>query len=458
MRYVPYDRQITDEVLRDLKLKSFDDLFSTIPSSVCFDAIPHIIDAKSERQIYAHLSKLAAQNITSEPSTGWLNFLGAGSYHHYIPAAVDALVSRGEYLTSYTPYQAEISQGNLQAGFEFQSLIANLVGMDVANASMYDGANALLEAVLMAKRVHGVKTGGNKVLISAALHPQYREVLATYASGLFEIQEVPWDPKTGVADFSKVGNYQEVFAVALQYPNFFGCLEDLAALQKICKQHNLVSIVCNTEPLAFAALKPPGAYGIDIFAGEGQSLGNPVNYGGPHLGMLATMKAHLRNLPGRLVGKTVDAEGKEGYVLTLTTREQHIRREKATSNICTNQFLLALRSTIYLAMLGETGLRGLAFENAKLISYLQKLVGKSKQLKLKFSQPVFNECVIDLGANVDKVLTSLEKSKVIGGLNLQTAMRKTVGTQLDQCLLVNVNEMHSTKDLEQFVAALEAVL
>lgn len=444
MRYIPHSPQDTEQMLRELKLTSVDDLFRTVPKSACFDTIPQVTTALEEREIAAYLGSLAARNSVAAAGSGWQSYLGAGTYNHYIPSAVDSLSGRGEYLTSYTPYQAEICQGNLQVSFEFQSLVANLLAMDVANASVYDGAHALVEAVFMARRMHK----GHKVLVSAAIHPQYLTVLKTYAQGLFEVVEVPCDPKSGATDLSKCGAMDDVFGVALQHPNFFGCLEDVKALKNFGDKHGVVTILGNTEPLAFAALQPPGHYGIDIFAGEAQSFGNASNYGGPLLGVLATMKQNLRNIPGRLIGKTFDADGKPGYVMTLTTREQHIRREKATSNICTNQFLLALRATIYMALLGEAGLRKLAFENAQRMTHLLKLLDEAAPLKRRFASAVFNECVIDLGCDAEKVARELEKQKIIAGLPLRQS-------GMEQCLLVNVTELQSNNDITTFVKALQ---
>ncbi len=445
MHYIPHDQGEIQALLSALKTKEVDELFAMIPETVRFSGLADVEGPLSEQEIFNRFSRLAELNQTADAGKGWCSFLGAGTYQHYIPAAVDALAGRGEFLTSYTPYQAEISQGNLQAGFEFQSFVANLVGMDVANASMYDGANALVEAVLMARRIKA----GSRVLVSEAVHPQYRQVLATYAQGLFAVDTVPYDAATGLTHFAQTQVPEETFAVVVQSPNYWGCLEDLTAYSRYAEEHKLLSIVCNNEPIAYGILKPPGDYGIDIFAGEGQSLGNPVNFGGPHLGILATMKRHLRNLPGRLVGRTTDATGQDGYVLTLATREQHIRRERATSNICTNQFLLALRATIYMALLGKQGMHQLAVKNAKRMGQFLSLLKKTPDLGLRFSGVAFNECVVDLGVNSANVVVALQKEKIIAGQAL-------TAVDLPTCLLVNFTETHSEADVERFVEKLAA--
>ena len=445
MRYIPHRPHDIEFLLRAVGKDNVDELFTDIPKSVCFDEVPTVVNALEEQQLRAYFSQLADRNVPAN-SGACRSFLGAGSYQHYIPAVVDGIAGRPEYYSSYTPYQAELSQGNLQVGFEFQSFIANLVDMDVANASMYDGANAVVEAVLMARRI---KRGGHTVVVSEAIHPEYLEVLKTYGEGLFETKIAKTDRQSGQTDWSSVDNLRECFAVVVQYPNYFGCLEDLKHFQGIADSHQIVSIVTNNEPLAFAALMPPGSYGVDIFAGEAQSLGNPLQYGGPCLGILATRSKYLRNLPGRLVGKTMDKEGRDGYVLTLSTREQHIRREKATSNICTNQFLLALRATIYMAQLGQVGMRKVAFKNTQLMSEFLKCLETSKTLKRKFSAGVFNECTVDIGCKAESIVGQLVKKHIMPGLALAKS-------GFENCLLINFTELHERSDVIDLVNVLES--
>ena len=412
MRYLPHTKEDIADMLKKIGVGSLDDLFRSIPEDCRRKTALRLPQAMTEWELNRHMDELA-DRVAVCPD--YKVFIGAGSYDHYIPEAIKQLLGRSEFYTAYTPYQPEISQGTLQAVYEYQTLTTRLLGLDVANASMYDGASSLAEALLMSIRI----TRRKKVALSRLIHPLYRQVVKTYfAPTEFEVVELPI-LESGQTDITALGDPDTFAGVAVQSPNYFGCIEDLDALGKrIHSDDKTLFIVTFTEPLAYGILKNPGSLGADIACGEGQSLGIPRSFGGPGLGMFAARKAYTRNMPGRLVGRTRDIDGRRGFVLTLSTREQHIRREKATSNICSNQGLCATAAAMYLATLGGTGIRKLAALNHDKAAYLQNAL-KAAGFEIPFDTPVFNEFVVRFPEGFQKTYTNLLARKIVPGLALK---------------------------------------
>ncbi len=411
-KYIPATDAERAEMLAAIGVPSIDALFADIPAAVRLNRTLDLPPALSDPELMRQLQALAAQNVDSDRATC---FLGAGAYDHYVPSVVWHLAGRGEFLTAYTPYQAELMQGELQAGYEYQSMLCALTGMDVANASMYDGASATAEAAVMAKDL----TKRDEIVVSTAVHPEYREVLRTYTEPLgISVVEVPH--QGGLTAARRIAEIcsDRTAAVIVQHPNFFGGLEDGPALAGIAHERGALLVCAVAEPLSLGILKPPGAWGADIVAGEGQPLGNHVNFGGPFLGMLATRQEFVRRMPGRLVGATVDTEGRRGFVLTLQTREQHIRREKATSNICTNEALLALASAVYMAALGKQGFRHVAELNLRKAAYAKDAIAGIPGYRLAFDGPIFNEFVIRTPVDPVELNRRLAAQRILGGAPL----------------------------------------
>jgi glycine dehydrogenase subunit 1 len=414
-------------------------LFDSIPAQYRLTRPLELPEAASEYEILAELEGLAAQN---EHATARAWFLGAGVHHHFVPSAVDALISRAEFYTSYTPYQPEISQGTLQAIFEWQTMLCGLTGMEVSNASLYDGASATAEAVLMALRV----SRRRKVAISAALHPHYRGVIETYLAALdFELVTLPRgaDGRTRASAIDP-----DTACVLVQQPNFWGCIEDLRALASAAHAQGALLVTSVAEALSLALLAAPGECGADIVCGEAQSFGVPMGFGGPHLGFLTSRMAHVRQMPGRLVGETLDADGQRGYVLTLSTREQHIRRERATSNICTNQGLCLMMATIFLALHGKTGLRQLAERNLAKAEYAKARL-RAVGLTLPFAAPSFNEFVVRLREPAERALARARARGIVAGLGLAR-----LAPELGDALLVCVTETASRPQIDELASVL----
>ena len=442
MRYLPHTPEDISAMLSVVGVGSLDELFSTVPETCRRQKELNLPERLSEWDLNDHIDALAG---TMAVSPEYKVYIGAGSYEHYIPAAVPHLLSRGEFVTSYTPYQPELSQGTLQAIYEYQTLTTRLLGMEAANASQYDGASALAEAALMALRI----TRKKKVAVSRLIHPHYRRVMETYLKPTdYEIMEVPY-AADGTTDFSGLTGIEDLAAIAVQSPNFFGCIENLQSASDLVQDQKCLVIACFTEPLAFGLIKNPGEQGADIACGEGQSLGIPRSFGGPALGMFATRLKYVRNMPGRLVGQTTDVDGRRGFVLTLATREQHIRREKATSNICTNHSLCALASAMYMAALGGTGMKELAKLNYDKCEYLKSELRKAG-FNLPFSQPTFNEFVVELPEGAVDVYNQLIKQKIIAGLPLECHF-----DELKDHYLLCATETHSKDDMDALVAALK---
>lgn len=398
-------------MLAEMGAASIDDLFASIPAEYRLKRDLNVPRQQAESEIIQYFRAAGDKN-----STGYASFLGAGAYRHYRPVIIDSLVQRGEFLTSYTPYQAEITQGTLQAIFEFQTMIAELTGMDVANASMYDGSTAAAEAVMMAARV----TGRHKAVVAATVHPEYREVLATYTRH----QDLPaaivgYNARTGRIDLEALDTAvsEETAAVLVQSPNFFGVVEDIPAIAAIAHKKGALLIVSVAEAVSLGIVRPPVE--ADIVAMEAQSFGVALSYGGPFCGVIATKEQFVRQMPGRLVGQTVDGAGNRGFVLTLATREQHIRREKATSNICTNQALVALMATIFMAVYGKEGMKELAEHNLAKADYAAKTLGNAPGAKLRFSgAPRFHEFVLETDEEPTGWSQRLLENKIVGGVEL----------------------------------------
>ena len=412
MAYILNTEDDTREMLRAVGLESLDQLFDMIPKEFRLGRPLDVPPALTEIELTRHLGKLSASNrgIDDRPC-----FLGAGAYDHFIPAAVDQLAARGEFYTAYTPYQAEASQGTLQAVFEYQTLIAELTGMDVSNASLYDGGSAVAEALLMA--IASSDRNG-RVVVGGAVHPEYRATSRTYLENLEpELVTTPTRGGRTSIDDLDAAITDDTAAVVLQQPNVFGQLEDIEALVAIARDRG-VSTIVSVDPIGLGLLKRPGDIGADIATAEGQSLGNALNYGGPYLGILACRSAFLRKVPGRLVGQTTDREGRRCYVLTLQTREQHIRREKATSNICTNQGLMALRASIYLALMGPKGLREAAELSTRKAHYAADRLAEVDGLRPAFDGPFFKEFVVRSAKDPAKVLLEVGRRGFHGGIAL----------------------------------------
>ncbi len=410
MRYLPHTEADVCRMLEVIGADSLDALFSSIPAAQRLQAPLDLPPPLSERELRQHLEELGG---TPAPAA----LVGAGAYAHHAPYLVDHLISRSEFYSAYTPYQPEVSQGTLQAIFEYQSMIARLVGLEVANASTYDGASACAEAVLMAHRV--LRGKRDRVLVSAALHPEYRQVLDTYlAATSLEVERVPVDAH-GATDAAALAGAldDQVAAVVIQGPNFFGVVEDLAALAGPVHDAGALLIAAVAEPVALGILQAPGAAGADIVFGEGLGLTGGLHYGGPGFGFFACRKQHVRQMPGRLVGATLDSRGERGFVLTLSTREQHIRREKATSNICTNQGLMALAGSICLALLGPEGLAELARQNLAKAEHAKRRA-RDAGLALVFDGPTFNEFLLEVGPEASDRLQRLAERGIVGGLDL----------------------------------------
>ncbi len=441
MRYIPNSPEERDEMLAFVGLKNAGELFRSIPADVQLDRDLNITEPLAESEVIATLEGMAAKNTAAtKPS-----FLGAGVYSHFSPTIVDHLIQRSEFFTSYTPYQPEISQGTLQYIFEFQTLVCQLTGMEVANASMYDGSTAMAEAYLMAQRV----TRREKIVVAKSVHPEYREVATTYDQhGDSEIVEIGYDVATGRVSGIEALD-ERTAALVVQSPNFFCCIEDLQTLADAAHAVGALFIVVVTEAISFGLLKPPGACGADIVVGEGQSWGVPMSFGGPHVGIFATQEKFVRQMPGRLCGVAYDKNGNRGFVLTLSTREQHIRREKATSNICTNQGLIALAATIYMESMGKKGLQEVAMQNAQKAAYAKQQIARVNGFSIAFSSPVFNEFVVRGPRPASEVLERVREKGIIGGL----AMSKYyVGHDND--ILVCVTETMTKANIDAFVAAL----
>jgi glycine dehydrogenase subunit 1 len=446
LRYIPNSPEERREMLRSVGLETPEQLFSTIPADILLKDLMRVPAALSEIELLSRFESLAAQNAAAaRPS-----FLGAGAYTHYSPTIIDSLIQRSEFFTAYTPYQPEVSQGTLQAIFEFQTLVCQLTGMEVANASMYDGSTALAEAVLMAERV----TRRSRVIISPALHPEYLHVAQTYVEHAgVELARGGFDEETGLSTFDDASIDETCAAIVVQSPNFYGCVEDLTPLAERAHKAGALLVVCVTEAISLGLLKSPGACGADIVVAEGQSFGVPLSFGGPYVGLFATREKYARQIPGRLVGIAYDKEGRRGFVLTLATREQHIRREKATSNICTNEGLIALAATIYLETMGRRGLQEVAAQCAQKTAYAARRISELAGYTLPYSAPRFNEFVVRAPVEAAGLLERIaDEHNITGGLALS---RYTLGRAND--FLICVTETNKRSEIDALVAALKAV-
>jgi len=447
MSYVPNTDAERRQMLAAIGANCIDELFEQVPAGVRLREPLRLPAALSELELVEHCKALARRNQSTERS---LCFLGGGAYDHFIPAIVDVVAQRSEFYTAYTPYQPEASQGSLQAFFEFQSLLCELTGMDVANASLYDGATAAVEAALMAMAVTGRR---GKVVVPESLHPHGRQTLATYLRNQgSSIVEVP--APGGTVEPDAIGSEvdEATACVIIQQPNFFGLLEEAAAVAEVAHRHGAL-LVLWFDPLSLGLLRTPGDYGADIAVAEGQSLGIPLQYGGPYLGIIATRQQFVRRLPGRIVGQTTDRNGRTCYVLTLQTREQHIRREKATSNICTNQGLMALRATVYLAALGRTGLREVAELCCRKAHYAAERLASLPGVRLRFDRPFFKEFVIELPGPAAELCKSLAGQGIMVGPTLGRWYRG-----MENCLLVAVTERRAKEQIDLLAEAVERSL
>jgi len=444
--YIPQTEKEQKAMLKEIGVESPEDLFKHLPEESKLKEPLGLPEGVSELELERHVRALAVKNKVTEED--YVSFLGAGHYQHFIPAVVDEVAASPQFYTSYTPYQAEASQGMLQGIFEYQSLVSNLFSMEVSNASLYDGATAVTEAVLLAIR----RTQKAKVLFSRAIHPEYRRVLETYTRFQpFSIQQI--DYRDGITNLEQLEKNldNQTAAVVVQHPNFFGYLEEVDRIRELTSSVDALFIV-SVNPISLGLLAPPGEYGADIAVAEGQSLGNYLNYGGSCLGIFTTRKRFIRDLPGRLVGQTEDREGNRGYVLTLQTREQHIRRQKATSNICTNQALNALRAAIYLSTMGEEGLKEVArlcFYNSH---YAQERITNISGFKSVFTSPFFKEFVVECPIPPEEINKRLLKKGIVGGFALQK-----VYPELKNCMSFCCTEMHGRTQIEQLVHSLEEI-
>lgn len=431
-------------MLRTIGIERIDDLIAHVPENLRARAAIRLPAGLVEYEVVREIAALAARNAGAD---GFASFLGGGYYRHYVPAAVRAVISRAEFATSYTPYQPEASQGTTQAIFEFQTLITQLTGLEVANASMYDGASATAEAVLMARRIAPKRS---RVAVSRALWPDYRATIRTYLSALagLDIVELPFDPETGATDLAALESAadQRLLAVVLGYPNGFGVVEPLGRAAEIAHRVGALTISATAEGIALGLLKAPGEFGVDIAVGEGQSFGLAVEFGGPGVGFVATRLADVRQMPGRLVGETRDRDGNRAFCLTLATREQHIRRERATSNICTNHSLCALAATVFLSLMGRRGLRELAERNVEL-AYQARAMLDAAGIRARFTAPFFNEFVVTI-PNASDAARRAEQRKVLAGIPLAPDY-----PELSDALLVSVTEMNTANDFERLCDA-----
>ncbi len=451
MRYVPHTPEDIQEMLAVIGVKDISELFGTIPEHLQMDRVLDLPEPLPECMLNYRLEELSARN---SDSTRIATFTGAGIYNHYVPAAVGQMLLRSEFYTAYTPYQPEVSQGTLQSVFEYQTMIARLLGMEVSNASLYDGSTAVAEAVGMALRIHRNKRP--KVLLADSVHPEYRAVARTYLTHPDDtLQAVKMGPdgRLDQADLSAQLS-GDVAALIVQSPNFYGLVEDLAALREETAAHGILLVVAFSEALSYAMLQPPGAFDADIVVGEGQSFGMPVSYGGPLLGIMATRKKFVRALPGRLVGKTIDRNGNDAFVVTLATREQHIRREKATSNICTNEGLCALSAALYLTLLGNSGLQKLATVNHHASRYLANQLASIPGVNLPYLEtPWFNEFVVELPLPTATVMPRMVESGIVPGVAVERFLPEATHLMLVAC-----TELTSRESIDKYVSLLGKVV
>lgn len=446
MRYLPHTQEEIRAMLQRIGVSAIDDLFAPIPDALRASELA-LEPQLDESRLMTHLESLAARN----GAASMLSFLGAGMYDHHIPPAMDQLLLRSEFYTAYTPYQAEVSQGTLQSIFEFQTMVCELFGMEVANASMYDGGSATAEAVLMARRV----TKRDHAVLSGAVHPHYVETVRTYLSASDDNQpkmDVVGVDASGRTDIAAIRDAlrDDTAVVVVQYPNFLGCVEDLRELAALAHEKGALFVVANTEPYALSLLESPGACEADICIGEGQALAVPPQLGGPGVGLFSCRQKYVRQMPGRLVGQTVDQDGERGFVLTLSTREQHIRRERATSNICTNHGLIALAFAIRTAMLGRTGFEAAGHSCLSRAEYFKSQIGSSKGFELPYASPTFNEVAVRRteGAAAP-LLASLAAQGILAGIDLGTFDKAW-----ERDFLVAFTERHSKEDIDRLVSAL----
>lgn len=441
MNYTPHTDQDIQKMLETIGIDSTAALFDPVPETLRLSSLD-LPAGISEMEALGLVQDLARSAREQAPA---LSFVGGGAYEHFTPSVVDAMISRSEFYTAYTPYQAEVSQGTLRAIFEFQTMVCELTGMEVANASMYDGASALAEAVMMAVRIND----GGRVLLPRSLHPFYRRVVETYVHGIgLELAEIPWTD-AGTIDLERVESElnDDTAAVVVQNPNFVGVLEPLEALGSLL-QNRETAYVAAVNPISLGVIRPPGDFGADIVVGDGQPLGLPLSYGGPYVGMFATRDRHIRRMPGRVVGQTTDADGRRGFVMTLQTREQHIRRERATSNICTNQTLCATAATVYLASLGPDGLREVGTLNWNRSHEVASALSNVDGLSVKFSGASFNEFVIETPRPAREALQSLREKGIAGGIDLGRFF-----PELERCVLTCVTETKTGADVARLVEA-----
>ncbi len=446
MRYISNTPAQQREMLARIGAGSIEDLLSGIPAKARLARPLNVPAAMAEGELVRHMRAMAALNASADD---FATFLGAGSYDHGIPSPINHLVSRGEFFTAYTPYQPEASQGTLRSIFEYQTMMAELTGMDVANASLYDGASSLAEAALMTRAV----TGRDAVVLSRGVNPLYRHVVETYAEGIaLRLRSAPLGDGVTDLDALRKAVSAGTAAVVVQYPNFFGCLEDIRAAGEIAHAAGALLVVV-ADPVNLGLLAPPGALGADIVVGEGQGLGVPMSYGGPGLGVFAVKHELVRRMPGRLVGATVDRDGRRGFVLTLQTREQHIRREKATSNICTNVALCALMATIYMSIMGAQGLRRVGALSTAKAHYLAARLTEIPGVRLSYGAPFFKEFAVSLPKAPERVVRRLMKSRILAGVPL-----KALDRAHRDCLLVAVTEQRTREELDAYAAALAAAV
>lgn len=443
MDYIPNTDANLGAMLREIGVASFDELVAAIPASLRQFKMELPL-AMSEPELQLELGAMAAHN---KPLDALTSFLGAGAYEHFIPSAIDHLVSRGELYTAYTPYQAEASQGTLQLLYEYQSLICRLTGMDISNASLYDGGSAVGESAYLALNAQPKRS---RIVVSSALHPEYRQILRTYTAGM-EVEIVELPTRDGVTDLDALAAAanDNTAAALLQSPNFFGCIEPMQRAGELIHPKGawLVAVV---NPLSLGVLRPPGEYGADLAIGEGQPLGIPVGYGGPYVGFLTSSRQLVHKISGRIVGRSVDTEGREAFCLTLQAREQHIRREKATSNICTNQSLMALRAAIFLALLGKRGMREIAELNLRRSHQAAEAISRVPGFALKFPRaPFFNEFIVTCPVSAQTVCDRLERDGILAGVPLGRFY-----TGMERELLVCVTETKSTANIDHLVESL----